>query len=101
MDIKPNQLKIETTKIEADERSKVSNARIFEAGQVMKPEYTEYLGTVCIHFYKDRFSADPKPSFIVQPVSLDVPENVMIAGLTVLRNKMMEFFGHKAPRNRT
>jgi len=60
----------------------------------------EYLGSTAIHFYMTPMLR--QPYFVCQPGTLGKVSEVLVpAGLTELRNELMQMFGHKPQRKRS
>lgn len=101
MSINTNQLKIDTKKIDDTEKVREARERLRKAGSILEPEGHDYLGSVGLHFYRDRLALDPKCTYITQPTFLaELPEHVMINAIVTLKERMMELYGHNAPKRR-
>lgn len=82
-----------------DEKYQQACAKVRQAGEVVAPLGTNYLGTACVHFYSHQVGESW--SFVCQPLAGKTPEHVADYGWKELRKALMRFYGRPEPRTNT
>lgn len=78
-----------------------ARALMEQAGKMYSPEGADYLGFVVCHYFAKETVAGPTFFTACQISVSKVDEGAAGIGIQTLRQKTMEAYGHKAPKERT